>query len=100
MSNRRFNPAPERAAALEDGQCDKGAANETGSQPGRQRCGTSLTRRIARRRCHHGYTDATFVMFWRATLASFLEWVQGVGPWGAVLFTVAYVPAAVLLVPG
>ena len=39
-------------------------------------------------------------MFWRDTLASFLEWVQGIGPWGAVLFAGAYVPAAVLLVPG
>jgi uncharacterized membrane protein YdjX (TVP38/TMEM64 family) len=40
------------------------------------------------------------VLFWRDTLASFLEWVQGIGPWGAVLFAAAYVPAAVLLVPG
>src|SRR5918992_2640003 len=39
-------------------------------------------------------------MFWRDTLASFLEWVQSIGPWGAVLFAAAYVPAAVLLVPG
>ena len=39
-------------------------------------------------------------MFWRDTLSSFLEWVQGIGPWGAVLFAAAYVPAAVLLVPG
>lgn len=39
-------------------------------------------------------------MFGRDTLASFLEWVQGIGPWGAVLFAAAYVPAAVLLVPG
>lgn len=39
-------------------------------------------------------------MFWRDTLASFLEWVQGAGPWGAVLFAAAYVPAAVLFVPG
>jgi uncharacterized membrane protein YdjX (TVP38/TMEM64 family) len=39
-------------------------------------------------------------MFWRDNLASFLEWVQSVGPWGAVLFAAAYVPAAVLLVPG
>ncbi len=36
----------------------------------------------------------------RDTLASFLEWVQGIGPWGAVLFAAAYVPAAVLFVPG
>jgi uncharacterized membrane protein YdjX (TVP38/TMEM64 family) len=34
------------------------------------------------------------------TLASFLEWLQGIGPWGAVLFAIAYVPAAVLFVPG
>ena len=38
--------------------------------------------------------------FLRDTVASFLEWVQGIGPWGAVLFAAAYVPAAVLLVPG
>jgi uncharacterized membrane protein YdjX (TVP38/TMEM64 family) len=31
---------------------------------------------------------------------SFLEWVQGIGPWGAVLFAAAYVPAAVFFVPG
>jgi len=36
----------------------------------------------------------------RDTLASFLEWVQGIGPWGAVLFAAIYVPAAVLFVPG
>jgi uncharacterized membrane protein YdjX (TVP38/TMEM64 family) len=36
----------------------------------------------------------------RDTLASFLNWVQGIGPWGAVLFAAAYVPAAVLFVPG
>ena len=36
----------------------------------------------------------------RDTLASFLEWVQGIGPWGAVLFAALYVPAAVLFVPG
>jgi uncharacterized membrane protein YdjX (TVP38/TMEM64 family) len=36
----------------------------------------------------------------RDTLVSFLEWVQGIGPWGAVLFAAAYVPAAVLFVPG
>jgi uncharacterized membrane protein YdjX (TVP38/TMEM64 family) len=36
----------------------------------------------------------------RDTLTSFLEWVQGLGPWGAVLFAAAYVPAAVLFVPG
>jgi uncharacterized membrane protein YdjX (TVP38/TMEM64 family) len=34
------------------------------------------------------------------TLARFLDWVQGIGFWGAVLFAVAYVPAAVLFVPG
>ena len=40
------------------------------------------------------------MIFWRDTLASFREWVQRIGPWGAVLFAAAYVPAAVLLVPG
>jgi uncharacterized membrane protein YdjX (TVP38/TMEM64 family) len=39
-------------------------------------------------------------MCWRAILAAFLEWAQSIGPWGAVLFAAAYVPAAVLLVPG
>lgn len=39
-------------------------------------------------------------MFWRDTLAAFLEWVHGVGAWGAVIFAAAYVPAAILLVPG
>ena len=33
-------------------------------------------------------------------MASFLEWVQSIGPWGAVVFAAAYVPAAVLFVPG
>jgi uncharacterized membrane protein YdjX (TVP38/TMEM64 family) len=33
-------------------------------------------------------------------LASFLDWVQGIGAWGAVLVAAAYVPAAVLFVPG
>jgi uncharacterized membrane protein YdjX (TVP38/TMEM64 family) len=33
-------------------------------------------------------------------ITSFLAWVQGLGPWGPVLLAAAYVPAAVLLVPG
>lgn len=33
-------------------------------------------------------------------LARFLTWIQGLGPGGAVLFAAAYVPAAVLFVPG
>ncbi len=36
----------------------------------------------------------------RNTLTWFLHWVQGIGFWGAVLFAAAYVPAAVLFVPG
>jgi uncharacterized membrane protein YdjX (TVP38/TMEM64 family) len=36
----------------------------------------------------------------RNTLAWFLDWVQGVGFWGAVLFAAAYIPAALLFVPG
>jgi uncharacterized membrane protein YdjX (TVP38/TMEM64 family) len=36
----------------------------------------------------------------RNMLASLLEWVRDIGPWGAVLFAAAYVPAAVLFVPG
>jgi uncharacterized membrane protein YdjX (TVP38/TMEM64 family) len=36
----------------------------------------------------------------RDTVAAFLEWVQQIGPWGPVLFAAAYVPAAVLFVPG
>ena len=38
-------------------------------------------------------------MFGRDTIAAFLEWVQGAGLWGALLFGLAYIPAAVLLVP-
>ena len=33
-------------------------------------------------------------------MASFLDWIQRLGPWGAVVFSVAYVPAALLFVPG
>jgi len=32
-------------------------------------------------------------------IAAFLEWVQYTGPWSALLFGVAYIPAAVLLMP-
>ncbi len=32
-------------------------------------------------------------------IAAFLEWVQRTGPWSALLFGVAYIPAAVLLMP-
>jgi uncharacterized membrane protein YdjX (TVP38/TMEM64 family) len=35
----------------------------------------------------------------RDTIARLLEWVQSAGPWGALLFGLAYIPAAVLLVP-
>jgi uncharacterized membrane protein YdjX (TVP38/TMEM64 family) len=38
-------------------------------------------------------------MFSRDTIAAFLEWVQSAGPWGAVLFGLAYIPAAILFVP-
>ena len=38
-------------------------------------------------------------MVGRDTIAAFLEWVQGAGPWGALLFGLAYIPAAVLFVP-
>jgi uncharacterized membrane protein YdjX (TVP38/TMEM64 family) len=38
-------------------------------------------------------------MFGRDTIASFLEWVQGAGLWGALLFGLAYIPASVLFVP-
>src|SRR5580700_9524287 len=34
-----------------------------------------------------------------ATLAAFLEWVQGAGLRGTLLFGLVYIPAAVLLVP-
>jgi uncharacterized membrane protein YdjX (TVP38/TMEM64 family) len=33
-------------------------------------------------------------------ITDFLAWVQDLGPWGPILLAVAYVPAAVLLVPG
>jgi uncharacterized membrane protein YdjX (TVP38/TMEM64 family) len=38
-------------------------------------------------------------MFGRATIARLLEWAQGAGVRGAVLFGLAYIPAAVLFVP-
>jgi uncharacterized membrane protein YdjX (TVP38/TMEM64 family) len=38
-------------------------------------------------------------MFGRDTIVSFLEWVQGAGLWGALLFGLAYIPASVLFVP-
>src|SRR5580700_207105 len=38
-------------------------------------------------------------MFGRATIARLLEWAQGAGLRGAVLFGLAYIPAAVLFVP-
>jgi uncharacterized membrane protein YdjX (TVP38/TMEM64 family) len=38
-------------------------------------------------------------MFPRDTITAFLEWVQSAGLWGAVLFGLAYIPAAVLFVP-
>ena len=38
-------------------------------------------------------------MIGKETLAAFLEWVQRIGPSGAVLFGAAYVPAALLFVP-
>src|SRR5260370_8083 len=38
-------------------------------------------------------------MVGRDTIAAFLEWVQGAGLWGALLFGLAYIPAAVLFVP-
>lgn len=36
----------------------------------------------------------------RAWLASALEWIRGLGPWGPVAFCVLYVVACVLLLPG
>src|SRR4051812_33000774 len=36
----------------------------------------------------------------RDVLTSFLNWVQHLGPWGMVAFGAAYVPAALLFVPG
>jgi uncharacterized membrane protein YdjX (TVP38/TMEM64 family) len=38
-------------------------------------------------------------MFGRDTIAAFLEWTQGAGLWGALVFGFAYIPAAVLFVP-
>ena len=38
-------------------------------------------------------------MVGRDPIAAFLEWVQGAGLWGALLFGLAYIPAAVLFVP-
>jgi uncharacterized membrane protein YdjX (TVP38/TMEM64 family) len=39
------------------------------------------------------------MMFGRETIAAFLQWVQAAGVWGAVLFALAYIPAAILFVP-
>jgi uncharacterized membrane protein YdjX (TVP38/TMEM64 family) len=39
------------------------------------------------------------LIFGRATIVRLLEWAQGAGLWGAVLFGLAYIPAAVLFVP-
>jgi uncharacterized membrane protein YdjX (TVP38/TMEM64 family) len=39
------------------------------------------------------------LIFGRATIARLLEWAQGAGLRGAVLFGLAYIPAAVLFVP-
>jgi uncharacterized membrane protein YdjX (TVP38/TMEM64 family) len=39
------------------------------------------------------------MMLDRDTIAAFLQWVQGAGLWGAALFVLAYIPAAVLFVP-
>lgn len=36
----------------------------------------------------------------RAIVAALLARVQEIGPWGAVILAVAYVPAAILFVPG
>jgi len=33
-------------------------------------------------------------------LSQFLAWVQRIGPWGAVLLGAAYIPAALLFIPG
>ena len=38
-------------------------------------------------------------MFGRDTIGMLLQWVQGAGLWGALLFGLAYIPAAVLFVP-
>jgi uncharacterized membrane protein YdjX (TVP38/TMEM64 family) len=38
-------------------------------------------------------------MFSPETITAFLEWVQSAGLWGAVLFSLAYIPAAILFVP-
>ena len=43
---------------------------------------------------------AAFLLPVRELLVGFLSWVKGLGGWGPVLLAVAYVPAALLLVPG
>lgn len=43
---------------------------------------------------------AIFVFPVREWMAQLVAWVQQLGPWGPVLLAAAYVPAAVLLVPG
>ena len=41
-----------------------------------------------------------FLLPTQAYLSWFLAWVQRIGPWGAVLLGAAYIPAALLFVPG
>ena len=38
-------------------------------------------------------------MFGRDTMAALLEWAQGAGTLGAVLFALVYIPASILFVP-
>jgi len=41
-----------------------------------------------------------FLLLTQAYLSWFLAWVQRIGPWGAVLLGAAYIPAALLFIPG
>ena len=41
-----------------------------------------------------------FLLPTQAYLSRFLAWVQRIGPWGAVLLGAAYIPAALLFIPG
>ncbi len=47
-----------------------------------------------------GFVAALFLFDGRGLLREALAWLEGLGPWGPVLFVALYVVATVLLVPG
>src|SRR5262245_1745047 len=47
-----------------------------------------------------GVAAGLFLLPVKQYLTSFLEWVQGIGSWGAVVLAAFYVPACLLFLPG